>query len=231
MNIAIIGGSRGIGKATALELARMGERLLITGRNKTTLLQAQQELPADTIALELDTTKEEDTDRLISVFEKDFALDGLILNAASFPDPKTQRSVIKPSVSELGDILNSNLTAYYRLVQKVLPIIQKSSVRKIVIIGSTSGVRQDKGGIYGISKLALRSYAYQLRDEAKELGIGVSLINPGGTFTETRIKQSEYDRHLLETSDIAKLIAIVFRLSPQAVIEELNIRPLVGDTY
>lgn len=231
MNIAIIGGSRGIGKATALELARMGERLLITGRNKTTLLQAQQELPVDTIALELDTTKEEDTDRLISVFEKDFALDGLILNAASFPDPKTQRSVIKPSVSELGDILNSNLTAYYRLVQKVLPIIQKSSVRKIVIIGSTSGVRQDKGGIYGISKWALRSYAYQLRDEAKELGIGVSLINPGGTFTETRIKQSEDDRHLLETSDIAKLIAIVFRLSPQAVIEELNIRPLVGDTY
>lgn len=231
MNIAIIGGSRGIGKATALELARMGERLLITGRNKTTLLQAQQELPADTIALELDTTKEEDTDRLISVFEKDFALDGLILNAASFPDPKTQRSVIKPSVSELGNILNSNLTAYYRLVQKVLPIIQKSSVRKIVIIGSTSGVRQDKGGIYGISKWALRSYAYQLRDEAKELGIGVSLINPGGTFTETRIKQSEDDRHLLETSDIAKLIAIVFRLSPQAVIEELNIRPLVGDTY
>ena len=231
MNIAIIGGSRGIGKATALELARMGERLLITGRNKTTLLQAQQELPADAIALELDTTKEEDTDRLIRVFEKDFALDGLILNAASFPDPKTQRSVIKPSVSELGDILNSNLTAYYRLVQKVLPIIQKSSVRKIVIIGSTSGVRQDKGGIYGISKWALRSYAYQLRDEAKELGIGVSLINPGGTFTETRIKQSEDDRHLLETSDIAKLIAIVFRLSPQAVIEELNIRPLVGDTY
>jgi len=231
VNIAIIGGSRGIGKATALELARMGERLLITGRNKTTLLQAQQELPADTIALELDTTKEEDTDRLISVFEKDFALDGLILNAASFPDPKTQRSVIKPSVSELGDILNSNLMAYYRLVQKVLPIIQKSSVRKIVIIGSTSGVRQDKGGIYGISKWALRSYAYQLRDEAKELGIGVSLINPGGTFTETRIKQSEDDRHLMETSDIAKLIAIVFRLSPQAVIEELNIRPLVGDTY
>ena len=231
MNIAIIGGSRGIGKATALELARMGERLLITGRNKTTLLQAQQELPADTIALELDTTKEEDTDRLISVFEKDFALDGLILNAASFPDPKTQRSVIKPSVSELGNILNSNLTAYYRLVQKVLPIIQKSSVRKIVIIGSTSGVRQDKGGIYGISKWALRSYAYQLRDEAKELGIGVSLINPGGTFTETRIKQSEDDRHLLEASDIGKLIAIVFRLSPQAVIEELNIRPLVGDTY
>lgn len=231
MNIAIIGGSRGIGKAAAVELAKMGEHLLITGRDKSTLLQAKQDLPDDTITLAVDTTKEEDTDKLISILQNDFAVDGLVLNAASFPDPKTQRSVIQPSVNELNDILNSNVTAHYRLVQKALPILQKSSVRKIVIIGSTSGVRQDKGGIYGISKWALRSYAYQLRDEAKELGIGVSLINPGGTFTETRIKQGEDDRHLLETSDIAKLIAIVFRLSPQAVIEELNIRPLVGDTY
>ncbi len=231
MNIAIIGGSRGIGRAAALELSRTGEHLLITGRNEQTLLKTKQELPDDTLALNLDTTKEEDTDRLIKVFENEFQIDGLVLNAAAFPDPKTQCSVIKPSVDELTNIIDSNVTAHYRLVQKALPIIQKSPVKKIVIIGSTSGVRKDKGGVYGISKWALRSYAYQLRDEARELGIGVSLINPGGTFTEKRIKQGEDDRHLLETSDIGLLIATVFRLSPQAVIEELNIRPLAGDTY
>ncbi|MCR4991364.1 MAG: SDR family oxidoreductase [Lachnospiraceae bacterium] len=231
MNIAIIGASRGIGKAAALELAKTGEHLLITGRDEVTLLKTKQELPDDTLAYPLDTTKEEDIDKLVGIFENEFPLDGLVLNAASFPDPKTQCSVLKPSVSELTGILDSNVTAHYRLVQKVLPIIQKSPVKKIVIIGSTSGVRQDKGGIYGISKWALRSYAYQLRDEAREYGIGVSLINPGGTFTEKRIKQGEDDRHLLETTDIALLIATVFRLSPQAVIEELNIRPLAGDTY
>ena len=67
----------------------------------------------------------------------------------------------------------------------------------IVLIGSTSGIRRDRGG----------------------------------TFTETRKKSSEEDRSLLETSDLGKVIALTFRLSPQAVLEEVNIRPLQGDTY
>ena len=69
--------------------------------------------------------------------------------------------------------------------------------RHIVLIGSTSGIRRDRGG----------------------------------TFTETRKKSSEEDRSLLETSDLGKVITLTFRLSPQAVLEEVNIRPLQGDTY
>ena len=53
----------------------------------------------------------------------------------------------------------------------------------------------------------------------------------GGTFTEPRKKSSEEDRSLLETSDLGKATALTFRLSPQAVLEEVNIRPLQGDTY
>ena len=68
---------------------------------------------------------------------------------------------------------------------------------RIVLIGSTSGIRRDRGGI----------------------------------FTETRKKSSEEDRSLLETSDLGKVITLTFRLSPQAVLEEVNIRPLQGDTY
>ena len=52
---------------------------------------------------------------------------------------------------------------------------------RIVLIGSTSGIRRDRGG----------------------------------TFTETRKKSSEEDRSLLETSDLGKVIALTFRLSPQ----------------
>mgnify|MGYP000333774751 FL=1 len=115
------------------------------------------------------------------------------------------------------------------LVKEFLPLLAPGS--RIVLIGSTSGIRRDRGGIYGISKWALRSYAYALREECKPMGIGVSLINPGGTFTETRKKSSEEDRSLLETSDLGKVITLTFRLSPQAVLEEVNIRPLQGDTY
>ena len=80
-------------------------------------------------------------------------------------------------------------------MKEFLPLLAPGS--RIVLIGSTLGIRRDRGG----------------------------------TFTETRKKSSEEDRSLLETSDLGKVITLTFRLSPQAVLEEVNIRPLQGDTY
>lgn len=161
----------------------------------------------------------------------EFPIDGLILSAAQFPKPETKTSVIEPDVSELSSILEANVVANYRFVKNLIPFLQKRPNPRIVIIGSTSGIRQDKGGVYGISKWALASYAYNLRDECKKYGIGVSLINPGGTFTETRTKKSENDQSLLESSDFGYLVSALFKMSPQAVMERVDIRPLAGDTY
>lgn len=97
-----------------------------------------------------------------------------------------QRSVTQPAPEELLSILDANIVAHYRLTQVILPELPKYG--RIVIIGSTAGIRKDNGGIYGISKWALRSYAYNLREEAKQYDIGVSLIHPGGTSTEQRKK-------------------------------------------
>ena len=158
------------------------------------------------------------------------AQDGIVISAAAFPDPATQRSVLKPEAEELSQILEQNVVACYRFVRELFPLLKKQKGR-IVLIGSTAGVRRDKGGIYGISKWALRDFAYQLRDECKASGVSVSLVNPGGTFTERRVKKCPEDTTLLETSDLGKVIALIFELSRQAVIEQVDIRPLSGDTY
>ena len=234
MNIVIIGGSRGIGKAAARELLQDGHKVLIVGRNPKTLEETGKELTGSAI-YSCDAGRAEAVEELVeavksgSITEFGSKVDGLILCAAAFPNSSTQKSVLQPEPEELQAMLDSNVTAYYRLVKEFLPLLAPGS--RILLIGSTTGIRRDKGGIYGISKWALRSYAYSLREECKPLGIGVSLINPGGTFTETRKKQSAEDRSLLETSDLGKVIALTFRLSPQAVLEEVNIRPLQGDTY
>lgn len=231
MNIAIIGSSRGIGRAATIEMARDGHNLLLVGRTKSELERLREELPGNAQIFVADITDEDDTWKLATYIESQFPIDGIVLNAAAFPDPETSRSVLKPSAEELHRMIDANVIAHYRLVQKIFAILRKSENGKIVIIGSTSGVRRDNGGIYGISKWALRSFAYNLRDEAKEYGIGVSLINPGGTFTETRKKSSDDDTRLLESKDLGILIAAVFRLSSQAVIEQLDVRPILGDTY
>lgn len=230
MNIIIIGGSRGIGKAAARELICEGHRVLLTGRDEASLLSTQKELGNGTLTFPVDVTQPDSAKKLLAfVLENEFHPDGLILNSAKFPDRETQRSVLHPSPEELQSILDANVVSHYRLAQTFLP--QLPQYGRIVIIGSTSGTRQDKGGIYGVSKWALRSYAYNLREEAKNYNIGVSLIHPGGTFTEQRKKEKEDDISLLETTDLGVMIATLFRLSKQAVIEELTIRPLAGDTY
>lgn len=230
-HIVIIGGSRGIGLAAAKELAAAGHRLLLVGRDEGHLADAKAQLPPETLTLALDAVNPDAPKTLVNFLrERNFPADGLVLSAATFSDPATHTSVVKPTAEELSQMLERNVVAHYRLVQTLLPLVQKQGGR-IVIVGSTAGIRRDKGGIYGISKWALRSLAYQLRDECKAAGVGVSLVNPGGTFTERRTKKDAGDTTLLETSDLGKLIALIFELSPQAVIEQVDIRPLDGDTY
>ena len=230
-HIVIVGGSRGIGLAAAKELAAAGNRLLIVGRSPEHLEEAKKQLPQETLTLSLDAASPEAPEVLKGLLEKEeFPLDGLVLDAAAFAARETQQSVLKPTAEELSYILDHNVVANYRLVRELFPLIEKQKGR-IVLVGSTAGVRRDKGGIYGVSKWALRDLAYQLRDESKAYGVGVSLVNPGGTFTERRAKEGEEDRHLLETSDLGKVIALIFALSQQAVVEQVDIRPLTGDTY
>lgn len=231
MNILITGGSRGIGKAIAKSLAEDGHRIVIIGRNPDSLEEAKKELGEHVQSYRADITSPEEVEALKQFLADNFLPDGLVLSAAAFGDPATGRSVTEPSPEELSEILNANVTANYRLVRNLLPLLKNSGNARVVIIGSTAGIRQDKGGIYGISKWALQGYASNLRAELKETGIGVSLVNPGGTFTERRKKDGAHDRHLAESSDFGILIAALFRMSPQAVLERVDLRPLAGDTY
>lgn len=230
-HIVIVGGSRGIGLAAAKELAAAGHSLLLVGRDQAHLAAAGAQLPPQTLTLSLDASRA-DAPEILTAFlrEKDFPVDGLVLGAAAFPEPASHTSVLKPSAEELSQMLERNVVTHYRLARALLPLVQEQQGR-IVLVGSTAGIRQDKGGIYGISKWALRDLAYQLRDECKALGVGVSLVNPGGTFTERRVKKGPEDTTLLETSDLGKVIALIFALSRQAVVEQVDIRPIGGDTY
>lgn len=231
MKILITGGSQGIGLAIAQELYANGHQLFLVGRDNERLQNALNHFPERADGFSADLSDGEQRNAVIrSAVQKSFFPDVLVLNAATFGQPG--HSVVQPSVDEFRKLLETNLLANYHLVQEFLPSLQKSSYPRIILIGSTAAIRQDSGSLYAITKWALRSYAYSLRDELKTLGIGVTLLNPGGTFTEKRVPDDKTPNdRLLEASDIAKLISALLTLSPQAVVEELNIRPMLGDTY
>lgn len=231
MKILITGGSQGIGLAIAKELHTAGHELFLVARNPERLDSTIKSFSAKVQGFACDIGKKGQIDALINAARREnFYPDVIVLNAAAFGGP--ERSVLKPSPDELRQLLEVNVLANYQLVQGFIETLKKSQYPRIIIIGSTAGIRVDDGSLYGVTKWALRSYSYFLRNELKQLGVGVTLINPGGTFTQKRVPNEKIpaDR-LLEASDVGKLVAAILTLSPQAVVEELNIRPLLGDTY
>lgn len=231
MKILITGGSQGIGLAIAKELHANGHELFLVARDSQRLNNAIEGFHGQAKGFSCDLGKSEQIYALIEKTKEDnFYPDVLVLNAGKLGN--SIRSVIKPSADELRELLEINVISNYQLVQGFINGLQKSTYPRIIIIGSTASIRVDDGSLYGISKWALRSYAYDLRSELKSLGVGVTLLNPGGTFTQKRVPDERTSNNrLLEGSDIGKLVAAILTLSSQAVVEEINIRPLLGDTY
>lgn len=59
--------------------------------------------------------------------------------------------------------------------------------------------------------------------------IGVTFVSPGGTLTDMWSDVEVPPNRLLEPNDIAKVVDSLFELSPQAVVEEIIIRPMLGE--
>ena len=114
MNIVVVGGSRGIGKAIATQLAGDGNQVLIVGRNRETLENTVKEIGKNASFYQADITKEVDSLALAEYVKTEFVIDGLVLSAAQFPRQETKKSVIEPDVAELSCMLEPNVVANYR---------------------------------------------------------------------------------------------------------------------
>jgi short-subunit dehydrogenase len=85
------------------------------------------------------------------------------------------------------------------------------------------------GGSYAISKFAMLGFSKCLREELKEFGIRVSAIMPGATKTASWEGVDIPDDRFMKAEDIAETIYAAYILSSRSVVEEIIIRPLLGD--
>lgn len=233
MKALITGASRGIGFAIAEQLVRQEFECLLTskdaGRLKAATTKLEGQKGARILAQAADLSDLDSIDRLVHFsLESKFAPDALILDAGVFFEGNLEEAPI----DELSQTLQVNLVSAVKIVKSFLPALRDSAFPRIVLIGSTASLEAYAfGPYYGISKWAVRGLAANLRNEFKSAGVGVTLVTPGGTWTDLWAGEDLPRNRLLEPSDIAKMVGTLFTLSTQAVVEEVVIRPMLGDMH
>jgi short-subunit dehydrogenase len=178
----VTGAGSGIGRALALEAARRGVRLALTGRRRERLQQTLLKLPgAGHFVVAGDVTQAADRAALMDVIEQRWGkLDLLVNNAGVVPvGPLTQLTD-----EELRTTVETNLIAPMALVREAIPLLRRAKGARIVNIGSVLGdIPYPLFAAYSATKSGLRGFSIALRRELAPLGIGVTYAAPRATHT------------------------------------------------
>jgi short-subunit dehydrogenase len=231
MNVLITGASRGIGKAIAEIFAANGHDLLLSGRNEVALYTAMEKMiiqyPGISIkAKAFDLSKKENTVALGNWCLQQALPDILVNNAGSF-EPG---SVHNEPEGILESQIATNLYSAYHVTRTVLPEMMKRKSGHIFNICSIASLHAyENGGSYSISKFALYGFSKNLREEMKPYGIKVTSVHPGAVMSDSWGDFDNSTKRIMEADDIAKMVYAASQLSVAACVEDIVIRPQLGD--
>jgi len=173
--VVIIGGTSGMGLATAKMLLDEDARVLVTGRSKEGLDSAQNELGNEAVVVASDARSLTDLDALASRVKTDFDTFDLLFVNAGFSIPTPLDSVTEAIYDEM---FNLNSKGPFFAVQKLAPLINRGGA--VVLTTSVANVKGLPGqSTYGAAKAALRSLARTLAAELVSREIRVNAISPG----------------------------------------------------
>jgi len=231
MNVVITGASRGIGKAVAKAFAAQGASLFLTSMNEKKLTAAvnelQKEFPSISIkAKAFDLSKKEEAIACGKWFIQNGTPDILVNNAGNF----LPGNVYNEKDGTLENQIQTNLYSAYHVTRTVLPQMITAKSGHIFNMCSIASLRAyENGGSYSISKFALMGFSKNLREELKPFNIKVTAVYPGAVLTDTWGNYDNSAKRIMEAEDIAKMIVAASKLSPAAVVEDIIIRPQLGD--
>lgn len=179
--VLVTGGSRGLGRAIATEVASHGASVVCTfAREREAAEQVVREITgsgASAIAIQVDVTDYQQVQGAISQTVERFGrLTGIINNAAIVRD----RTLMMMTPSDWEDVIRTNLTGTFNTCKAAIVTLLKQRYGRIVNISSVAGVRGIQGQInYSASKAGMLGLTRSLAKEVAPFGITVNAIAPG----------------------------------------------------
>lgn len=232
MNVVITGASRGFGFAIAEQFAAAGHSLYLCARDQERLRQSADTLKAQYPGLIVyvyaaDLSDEKAVKSLaIKLLEEAGTIDILVNNAGSF----VPGSVYNEPEGALKQMIDLNLFSAYHLTRALVPSMISRRQGHIFNMCSIASVQAyPNGGAYSISKFALLGFSRNLREEMKPFQVKVTAVLPGAAYTDSWKGSGVEPARIMEARDIAHMVYQATLLSPQACVEEIVLRPQLGD--
>jgi NAD(P)-dependent dehydrogenase (short-subunit alcohol dehydrogenase family) len=230
--VVITGASQGIGAAIAKTFARevKGVRLALVARNVRNLLataKACAKLGAKAEVFECDVANEASVALMADAVAAQFdAVDVLVNNAGAF----AMAPFVETKVDEFDRMIAVNLRSAFLVSQAFLPAMLRRKSGDIFFVSSIAGLgAYPQAAAYCAAKFGVTGLAKVLRAETKDHGIRVCCVHPGATWSPSWEKSGVKPERIMPAEDIARAILDVHRLGPRSVVEEIVLRPQLGD--
>jgi NADP-dependent 3-hydroxy acid dehydrogenase YdfG len=228
----ITGATKGIGRAIAESLATEGYDIAVCSRNAEDLDTMKKDFAIRFprilfLSHVADVSKKAEVMAFAQAIENQWQrVDVLVNNAGTY----LPGAIYTEGEGRLETLMETNLYSAYYLTRALLPLMiaqKKGYIFNMCSIASTTAY--PNGGSYSISKFALLGFSKNLREELKPLGIKVTSILPGATWSDSWAGFEAPEERLMQPRDIAEVIMSALRMSAGAVIEDIVLRPQLGD--
>jgi short-subunit dehydrogenase len=228
----ITGGTKGIGNATVVKFLSEGFDVISCSRNLSDLEMLSKEVssnfPEQKFWCQQADLSSKSNIIGFAKFIKDIRrpIDVLVNNAGLF----IPGAVHSEEEGNLELMIETNLYSAYYLTRALIEDMKAKKAGHIFTIGSVASIKAyENGGSYSISKFALLGFTKSLREEMKPFGVKVTSVLAGATLTASWEGVDLPASRFIKAEDIASTIYGAYTLSDSTVVEEILVRPQLGD--
>ncbi|MDY0200789.1 MAG: SDR family NAD(P)-dependent oxidoreductase [Bacteroidales bacterium] len=234
----VTGATAGIGRSTALLLAKNGFRIIITGRRNERLQELKKEIEEkhkqSVFALNFDIRNREEVETAMAQLPTEWQnIDILVNNAGLAAGLKPIQTGL---MADWEQMIDTNIKGLLYISQVVINKMIKNASGHIVNIGSTAGVQAyENGNVYCATKHAVHALSQSMRIDLLKQGIKVTEIRPGMVETEFSLVRFKGDAESakkaylglvpLSPDDVAETILFAITRPPHVNINDLEITP------
>lgn len=237
--VLITGASSGIGKACAIEFAKLGANLLLVARRIEKIIKLSDELTKEyeikTKAVQLDVRNYDDVKNLYNKLENYWKNVDIMLNNAGLA--RGLSKIYEGDTEHWEEMIDTNVKGLLYITRTFLPQMVEKMKGHIINIGSTAGHETYAfGNVYSATKFAVKALSQSIRLDVLDKGIKVTSVDPGMVITEfSKVRFSGDDERAnkvydgiepLNAKDVADVIIFAVTRPENVNINQIIITPI-----